>query len=106
MGLAHPEASGFTLRTIIRMTAFVWTVAIAFNIPIFIYTHVAVKPTGPSSNITLCVRLGNIDEHMKQVYTTVSRVFAYFIPLAITWFSYAGIYMKITRSKRKVKDVL
>jgi hypothetical protein len=100
--MSRPESSFFAVGGIIRLIAFVWVAALAINLPISFYTDTLVVPSGPTTTMVVCARLIYMDPYVQEVFQVTGRIFVFFVPLALTWASYAGIYWKMTRTKRKV----
>jgi hypothetical protein len=46
-----------------------------------------------------------MDPYVQDVYQVASRIFVFFVPLIITWASYAGIFWKMARAKNKVSKL-
>jgi hypothetical protein len=86
----------------VRLVVIVWIAALVINLPISFYSAIVAVPTESSMTTTACARLVDMDPYVQKIYQVTGRVFVFFLPLAVTWTSYAGIYWKATHSKRKV----
>jgi hypothetical protein len=75
---------------------------LAINLPISFYTDTLVVPSGPTTTMVVCARLIHMDPYVQEVFQVAGRIFIFFVPLGLTWASYAGIFWRMARTKRKV----
>lgn len=102
-GLSRPEGSFFGISRGVKVLTFVWLVISAFNLPLFIFTDTSsTTMSNGSSAAVFCVALQRLTLKSRHVYWLTGRILVFFVPLVVTWISYAQIFSTMRNAHSKV----